>query len=168
MSSDDRGGEFSVIEPAGNVLLTDRPTFRWSPMDGAAGYVVEVYDGNFNPVATSPQLTHHSWTPPQPLPRGQVYSWQVKAVKDGQEVTSPRPPAPQAKFRVLGQAKANELSRARRAYPSSHLALGLLYAEAGLLNEAEQELRLLRKANPDSELARRLLSRVRSLRRRGE
>jgi hypothetical protein len=92
----------------------------------------------------------------------------VKAVRGGEEVTSPRPPAPQARFRVLDRAKADELARARRAYPSSHLALGLLYAEAGLLKEAEQELRLLRKANPDSEIARRLLSQIQALRRRGE
>lgn len=168
MGADGQGGGFSVIEPVGDVLLTARPTFRWSPMEGATGYVVEVYDGNFNLVATSPQLNGRSWAAPQALARGNVYAWQVKAVKDGQEVTSPRPPAPQAKFRVLDQAKANELAKAKRAHPSSHLTLGLLYAEAGLLKEAEQEFRLLRRANPDSELARRLLTQVQALRRRRE
>ena len=86
-------------------------------------------------------------------------------MKDGQEITSPRPPAPQAKFRVLDQAKANELANARRAHSSSHLTLGLLYADAGLLREAEQEFRLVLKANPNSELARNLLRQVQSLRR---
>jgi anti-sigma factor RsiW len=166
MGSGKQGREFSVTEPVGNVLMTAQPTFRWSPMGGATGYVVEVYDGKFNPVATSPQLTGHAWAALQPLARGQVYAWQVKAFKDGQEVTAPRPPAPQARFRILNQTKANELAKARRAYPSSHLTLGLLYAEAGLLKEAEQELRLLRRANPDSEPARRLLAQVRALRRR--
>ena len=120
-------------------------------MEGATGYVVEVYDDQFKLVASSPQLTNRSWTTPQSLPRGKVYSWQVKAIKDGQEITSPRPPAPQAKFRILDQAKANELARAKRAYGSSHLTLGLLYAEAGLLKEAEQEFRLLLRANPNSD-----------------
>lgn len=161
-------GGFSVVEPAGSVLLTDRPTFRWTPLEGATAYVVELYDGDFNLVAASPPLDGRSWAPPQPLARGRVYAWQVKATKDGQEVTSPRPPAPQARFRVLDRAKANELAKARRAYPSSHLTLGLLYAEAGLLDEAERELRLLQKANPGSQLARRLLGQVRALRRRGE
>ena len=92
----------------------------------------------------------------------------MKAVKDGQEVKSPRPPAPQARFRVLDRAKADELARAKRAYPSSHLTLGLLYAEAGLLKEAEQELRLLQRANPNSELARGLLRQIQALRRRSE
>lgn len=168
MSSETQAGEFSVLDPVGSVLMSDRPTFRWSPLDGAAGYVVEVYDDSFNLVATSPQLTARSWAAPQTLPRGKVYSWQVTAVKDGQETKSPRPPAPQAKFRILDRAKADELSRARRAYPSSHLTLGLLYAEAGLLKESEQEFRLLQKANPGSELPRRLLRQVQALRRRNE
>ncbi len=165
MSTDKQKSEFSLIEPVGKALMTDRPTFRWSPMEGATVYVVEVYDSQFNLVATSPELTSRSWAASQSLARGSVYSWQVKATKDGQEFKSPRPPAPQAKFRVIDQAKANELAKAKRVYPSSHLTLGLLYAEAGLLREAEQELRALEKANPDSEIARSLLRQVRALRR---
>lgn len=165
MSGDKQGSEFFVIDPVGKVLMTDRPTFTWSPMEGATNYVVEVYDEKFNLVAASPPLTKRSWALGQSLSRGHVYAWQVKAIKDGQEFKSPRPPAPQARFCVLAQAKANELTRASRAYASSHLALGLLYAEAGLLKEAEQELRSLQRANPDSEIARRLLSQVQALRR---
>jgi hypothetical protein len=168
MSTDKQGSEFSVIEPVGKVLMTDRPAFRWSPMEGATVYVVEVYDGQFNLAAASPELTGLTWTPPQSLARGRIYAWQVKAIKDGQEFKSPRPPMPQAKFRILDQAKANELAKARRAYASSHLTLGLLYAQAGLLKEAEQELRALQKANPDSEIARSLLNQVQALRRRSE
>jgi hypothetical protein len=168
MGSETQGGEFSVLEPVGSVLLNDRPTFRWSALDGATGYVVEVYDDAFNLVVASPQLNTRSWAAPQTLPRGKVYSWQVKALKDGQEVKSPRPPAPQAKFRVLDRAKADELARAKRAHPSSHLTLALLYADAGLLNESERELRLLQRANPDSELARSLLRQIQALRRRSE
>ena len=152
-----------MLEPVGNVLLTDRPAFRWSAMEGATGYVVEVYDDQFKLVASSPQLTIAHGPHRNHLARGNVYSWQVKAIKDGQEITSPRPPAPQAKFRILDQAKANELARAKRAYASSHLTLGLLYAEAGLLKEAEQEFRLLHRANPNSDLARTLLRQVQSL-----
>jgi hypothetical protein len=154
---------FEVIDPVGSVLLSNQTTFRWTAMEGASNYVVEVYDENFNPVVVSPQLTGLTWT--TGLPRGKVYSWQVKATSDSGETTSPRPPAPQAKFRIVDQAKANELANARRAYASSHLTLGLLYADAGLLREAEQEFRLLQKANPESELARNLVRQVQSLRR---
>jgi hypothetical protein len=163
MSSDNQKDEFSVLEPAGNVLNTNQPAFRWSAMEGATGYVVEVYDEQFKLVASSPQLTSLSWT--TTLPYGNVYSWQVKAIKDGQEITSPRPPAPQAKFRVLDEKKVNELARAKRAYGSSHLTLALLYADAGLLKEAEQELRQVQRANPNSNLVRPLLRQIRALQR---
>jgi hypothetical protein len=163
MSSENQTDQFSVIEPVGRVLLTDKPAFQWTPLEGATGYMVEVYDEQFRPVASSPQVSNSSWT--TKLPRGNVYSWQVKAFKDGQEITAPRPPAPQARFRVVDQAKATELAQAKRAYGSSHLTLALLYAEAGLLKEAEQELRLLLKSNPNSELATKLLRQVQALRR---
>src|ERR1051326_7299622 len=47
MGTEKQSNEFSVIEPAGTVQLTDRPTFRWSQMKEATAYVVEVYDSKF-------------------------------------------------------------------------------------------------------------------------
>ena len=160
MSGDKQADTFSVIDPVGIVLLSARPTFRWTRLEGATGYVVEIYDSRFNLVAASPQLTGNSWES-QPLKRGGVYGWQVKAIKGGQEFKSPSPPAPQAKFRILDTGKAHELVQARRRYGSSHLLLGLLYARAGLVDEAQQEFRALQKANPDSTIGRRLLENVR-------
>jgi hypothetical protein len=159
---DESGDKFSVIEPVGMVTLSDRPTFRWSQLGGATAYVVEIYNEEFDLVATSPPITDHRWMAPQALKRGRIYAWQVKAIKDGRELFSPQPSAPQAKFRVLDEVKAKELARARRAYASSHLTLGLLYIQAGLFDEAEQEFRELQRANPDSAVAGRLLKRVRA------
>jgi hypothetical protein len=164
MGGPDEGQRFAIIEPAGKVLLTNRPTFKWTRFDGASGYVVEIYDAQFNLVSSSPTLTDVSWTPPQ-LTRGRVYSWQVKAISGGQEFIAPHPSAPQAKFRILDQAETTEIARARREYPSSHLLLGLLYARAGLVAEAEREFRALQNANPDSGAARKLLASVSSQRR---
>ncbi len=149
--------------PRAKSCSTDRPTFRWSGLSGATGYIVEVYDAQFNRALSSPLLTSLSWRAP-PLARGQVYSWQVKAIRDGQEFITPRSPAPEAKFRILDRARAAEIARARRDY-SSHLLLGLLYARAGLLDEAEHELGALQKNNPDVAIVRRLLANVRALRR---
>ena len=59
----------------------------------------------------------------------------------------------------------NELVRARRAYASSHLTLALLYMRAGLLDEAERELRALEKANPNSAISRRFLANLQAMRR---
>jgi anti-sigma factor RsiW len=162
---DNQGGEFSTIKPVGTVILSDRPTFHWSRLDGAMGYVVEVYDDDFTKAATSTQLIDNSWTVPKSLPRGRIYIWQVKAIKDGQkEFLSPRPNKMMAKFRILDQARADDLKRARRIYAGSHLTLGMLYARDGLLDEAEQELHALQKANPNSAIARRLLANVQAMR----
>jgi anti-sigma factor RsiW len=164
MSGDVQGNQFVVTEPVGKVMLSDRPTFRWAPLEGATGYVVEVFDEKFNLAVASSQFMDHSWTPLKPLKRGRIYSWQVKAIKEGQEFKSPRPPAPEAKFRILDQAKADELAQAQRAYASSHLTLALLYAQAGLLDEAEQEFRALEQSNPDSAIVRQLLASVQTMR----
>ena len=58
MSTDKQESEFSVIEPVGKVLTTDRPTFRWSPMEGASvlcsrGLRQQVRPGGHQPA------THH-------------------------------------------------------------------------------------------------------------
>ncbi|HEX5081256.1 MAG TPA: zf-HC2 domain-containing protein [Blastocatellia bacterium] len=164
MGAGDDGKRFAIIAPSGKVLLSDRPAFKWTRLDGADSYVVEIYDAQFNLITSSPALTGLSWTSRQ-LARGQVYSWQVKAVSGGQEFIAPHPTAPQAKFRILDQTAAAEIARARRDYASSHLLLGLLYARAGLLAEAEQEFRALQKANPDSGAARKLLASVSGRRR---
>jgi hypothetical protein len=156
MGPGEQGGRFSVIQPVGTVVLSDRPAFRWSALEGASSYVVEVYDQRFNRAAASPALSATSWTPPESLERGAVYSWQVKARTEGQEITSPQPPSPQARFRVIEAAEATRLAAAQRDHGASHLLLGLLYAQAGLLDDAEREVRALEQANPDSEVVRRL------------
>jgi hypothetical protein len=163
-SRDNTDREFSMIKPVGTVILSDRPIFRWSRLGGAANYIVEVYDDEFTKVATSSQLIDNSWTASGSLPRGKTYTWQVKAVKDGLELISPPPGEPEAKFRILDRARVGELMQARRTYPGSHLILGLLYARDGLLDNAELEFRKLRKANPSSAIARRLLAHVQAMR----
>jgi anti-sigma factor RsiW len=165
MGADEQGNQFSLRSPAGKVVFSDRPTFRWTPLGGASSYIVEIYDEQFTAVAKSDPVQTTQWSSPQPLERGKVYAWQVKATKDGQEVLAPKPPAAQARFRVLAQTAADEIARARRAHATSHLTLGLLYAQAGLFDEAEQELRALLKINPNSAIVRRWLAQVQALRR---
>jgi hypothetical protein len=159
-----RERDFSIIKPVGSVILSDRPTFRWSRLDGAVSYIVEVYDDQLIPVINSPQLIDNSWTAPKSLARGEIYFWVVKAMKDGKEFISPQPPAPEAKFRILDRARADELKRSQRIYSGSHLTMGVIYARDGLLDEAEVEFIKLREANPESAIVRQLLERVLSMR----
>ena len=158
------GLPFRLLGPLGQILRTQQPTFRWRALDGAESYKVIVTDADLNQVAASEPLTTTEWRATRPLPPGGVYSWQVAATKDGAEVISPVMPAPQAKFMILDSATMRMLQQAERAYSDSHLTRGVLYAEAGLLEESEQELRLLVRDNPRADIAQKLLRSVQSLR----
>jgi predicted anti-sigma-YlaC factor YlaD len=159
------GVPFPLISPVGIIIETERPTLRWRSLSGATVYTVTIYDSNFNLLAKSPELRGTEWTVPRPLERGRIYAWQVSALKDGQEVKSPTPPAPEAKFKILEKSRADELEQAKKEYAKSHLTLGVLYCEAGLLEDAEREFKALVAANPKSPTARKLLNNVERLRR---
>jgi hypothetical protein len=152
------GVPFALIGPTGIIVQSAQPTLRWRPLKGATGYVAAIFDENFKRVATSEQLSAAEWTPPRALARGRIYSWQVTAFKNGQEIVSPVPPAPEARFKVLEAAQAEEIERARKLAQGSHLTLGVIYARAGLFNEAEKEFQELVRKNPDSPVARKLLN----------
>lgn len=153
---------FQLISPVGEVITEERPNFRWQPLSGGGSYVVSVFDENFNHVTQSSSLTRPSWTPISPLQRGQTYSWEVLAIKDGVKIRSTSSPAPRARFKVLEAEQLKALARLKQQKPASHLALGLMYARVGLVNEAEGEFRRLVKENPDSATAKKLLRTVQS------
>jgi len=161
MMGDHQAG-FNLIAPSGIVIETDRPTFRWGAFEGAASYSVTVFDSNLTKVISSDPLTATEWTAPVALGRGRTYLWQVRAVKDGQETLAPPPGSSRVKFKVLEQSKAEEIARAKAAHPGSHLIMGILYSGAGLLTDAEREFAELVQANPQSQLAQKLLRSVRA------
>lgn len=164
MGSADAGPGFSLIGPVGTSVRAEKPTFRWKPLAGATSYVVSVYDSSFNKIASSESQSGTEWTPVDSLKRGETYSWQVTAIKDGKEIISPAPPAPDAKFKSLDASKVRELDRVKRMYADSHLVLGVLYQRAGLLDDAEREFKAVCASNPKSQTARKLLGDLKSLR----
>jgi hypothetical protein len=165
LSESHEGARFEVLQPLGEVVLDARPLFRWQPLAGAISYSVAIFDPHLNPVQSSPALGTTQWSAAKPLPRGQTYLWQVTAkLSNGQMVSSPRPPNPEARFRVLDQTKADELSQFQAAHPEAHLALGILYAEAGMLEQAGHELGQLAKSDPDYDLAQKLLKSIQEIR----
>lgn len=150
------GAPFGLLGPVGEVVLDNRPAFRWQPLAGAESYVVTIYDRRFERVAVSPPLTGTAWRPAVPLPRGAVYSWQVTARKGGQNVITPVAPAPEARFKVLDAKQAAALARLRQR-GASPLARGLLYARAGLLREAAAEFQAQLKLTPGSAVVKKFL-----------
>jgi hypothetical protein len=160
-----RENTFGLLGPFGTVIAADRPTLRWQALPGATTYTVSVFDADFNPVTRSTSQTVTEWTTPT-LRRGIVYSWEVVAVKNGKEVRSPIAPAPRAQFKILEAEKLLELTNLKKHKPISHLTLGLTYARFGLLAEAEGQLQILSRENPNSPVATRLLRTVQEWRKR--
>lgn len=162
---DGGGATFAPVTPVGTVVRAARPSFKWRALEGATSYVVNVFDTSFNKVATSGALTGVEWTPSAgALTRGRVYAWQVMALRGDEEISAPAPGEPEARFKVLEDGKARELDAAQRAAGDSRLALGVIYARAGLLDEAEREFRTLLEENPASATAQKLLRDLRARR----
>lgn len=158
-SGDQRKPSFKLLTPKRTVIVEDQPTFEWEPLNGATSYQVYVVGPNNREVANSGLLppTATQWKPSTPLKRGVIYKWAVGAIINGEEIISPAAPAPEMKFKVLEEEKAAELS-ALKKQSRSHLALGVFYAQAGMLEEAEREFQILTSDNPNSPIAANLLS----------
>jgi len=159
------GPSFKLVSPERLVIVEDRPTFRWQKLPGASSYQVYVGDARGHEAATSVALSSDTseWTPSNRLKRGQVYSWSVVAMLDGKEIVSPGSSSPEMKFQILSGSSLKELTEIKNTH--SHLALGVFYSKLGLLAEAEREFQKLVQLNPQSDVAKKLLRSVRSLRR---
>jgi hypothetical protein len=148
-------GGFGLVSPVGVVVESTRPRLRWDELPGASVYEVTILGLDLVPMVTSQAVHGAEWTPPADLPRGRTYVWQVAALKAGTRVIAPAPPAPEARFHVLDAARAQRLDDVRRT--SSRLALAVLLADAGLVDDSRRELLALRAQNPESEVVQSLL-----------
>jgi hypothetical protein len=153
-----------IVYPASAVIAETRPKLRWAASKTATAYRIEMADEEFHQVAKSQDLPANTltWTTTSALRRGMVYTWTIRAVNRNGELSSV---TSQGKFKVLPEDRNNKLNRLRSA-SQSHLALGLFYAHEGMTAQAEREFGILLKENPDSGIAKRLLSEVRSWRKR--
>jgi len=154
------GASVRVLEPLGEVIETDRPTFRWAGVSAPDVAVVQVFDSGYNLVLESPEVQETSWTSPTKLKRGVTYRWQLVIRSSTAETTLPAPPDPPAQFRVLGAKALAELSEARRA--GSDLEVGLICMREGLFDEGSRRIAAFAKAVPGSS-AIRLAEKARGL-----
>lgn len=152
---------FVLISPVATVVGDEQPTLRWEALSGATSYTVAVFDPQFKLVTKTKIPAGTEWRVPIRLRRGAIYFWQVTARKGELQVTVPAAPAPRAEFKVLDSQTATDLEKAR-TLTDSHLVLGILYAQQGLRLDAERELEALARQNPQSSVAAKLLSDVRS------
>jgi hypothetical protein len=153
---------FTIVRPFATMVSNDRPTFSWTTLNGATSYRVSVFDANLRLIETSKPLDETQWMMPDHLEPGIVYTWTVTALKEGQEIVAPAPPA-RAEFKILGKPELHKLNHVV-GRTRSHAARGVLYAEAGLLDDAEKEFRTHLKLRPADEHVRHLLKAVQSWR----
>lgn len=156
---------FRLLGPVAQVTLATQPVLRWQALAAATSYRVFVLDAQGQEVAASPELPARqtTWQPAAPLPADATYSWAVVALVAGKEIVAPAASQPEAKFHILAAASARTLTAAL-SQTRSHLASGILYARAGLLAEAERELQLYVKQQPQSAVAHKLLRQIQSWR----
>ena len=157
-------GSFAPMDPIDVVVETDLPTFHWRALEGAQHYVVTIYDMKLRQVRSSGPVSGTAWTTSSSLERGMTYSWQVSALKNGETVVTPKPPIPEARFKILDERAVSALKKLREAVGRSHLAMGVFYWKLGLLEQSEREFHELARANPNSTAVTGLLSSIRSLR----
>lgn len=156
----DREHAFDVIFPASTTVEDTRPSFHWQRLAGATEYTLMIKDLVSGAEIESPSVSGTSWTAEAPLVRGHQYVWMVEAVVGSHRVRAPGTHKPFATFTVLDERREAEIVEARKRFGDSHLGMGLAYADAGLVREAEREFSDLVAANPGSSLAKNLLASV--------
>jgi hypothetical protein len=151
------------MSPSGTVVDSATPEFSWQPVAGAESYRVAVFDAAFRELASSGTLkmamanAKTSWTPTSLLPAGVPLAWQVIArMPNGSEVLAPVPPRPEARFTVLDAASAARIADLRARLSDQPIALGVLLARAGLLDDAARDFDRASREPAQADLARKL------------
>ncbi|HEX8616981.1 MAG TPA: hypothetical protein VF911_05265 [Thermoanaerobaculia bacterium] len=140
-------GSIVPASPVAAVVESDRPRFRWTA-PGASAVRISIYTTDTQRLAQSDWIDSTEWQVPSPLPRGATLVWQVESrptADDAGTISAP------VRFRVLSPKEAARLADARAS--GSHLVVGTVAAEAGLVDVAVTEFRRLRALNPESPLA---------------
>lgn len=145
---------FGLIYPVTETIDTVQPALSWT-LFAPGPYKVVVKDKAGDIVASAQNIPNTAWVLPKKLNPGGTYSWQVTASNNESQ---------DAMFVVMSTENVTELQRARKDFPQSHLALGLLAEHFGLLSTAEREYQALAREFPNAEAPARLLANVTALR----
>jgi hypothetical protein len=158
---------FSLLRPVGTYILGTQPTLAWSPVKDAAKYEVSMrpLKGTRSIFTTTVEGT--SYTLPPGLVdayRDQVLQWSVTAqLSNGGEVTAPGIAAPEALFVISDATKAHEIEVRAQAQPNV-LGRATVFANAGILDEAEREINSYLQKHPTDKTARDMLLTIKSWR----
>ncbi|REJ80667.1 MAG: hypothetical protein DWQ36_11185 [Acidobacteria bacterium] len=147
------------LSPSLTAVREQTPVLRWSrgldPIgdSGALDELPQLFEVlvsdpvSGRQLASSGPLTESSWRPRAPLERGRVLSWRVLQSGSGEAPDSGDARlSPEARLRVLTETEIAELERRLGRLPPvddarNQLARAVVLVEAGLLDEARQQLR---------------------------
>lgn len=154
------GDAFSLVAPVATGTVSDSPRFEWQPLAGADRYTVTVFDERSNVVAQGGAVTQTHWEPTAPFPRDRTFVWQVTAHRGRQSISAPAAPNPPARFHIIGDSQAKMLREVEAEHPQSHLLLGILNMQAGVVGAAIRHLKDVKPDDPHADVARRSLQRL--------
>ncbi|MCU1337511.1 MAG: hypothetical protein JWO19_3092 [Bryobacterales bacterium] len=146
----------NVLRPVSEAVEETQPVLYWSAAFGEPPYAVAVMDERNQVIARVQGIQNTSWMVLAMLRRGGTYTWQVTVAGASE----------QASFRVLDDGEAMLWRAMLAAHKDSHLVIGLVAQQLGMLAIAEREYTALTKAYPDSNTAALLLNNVSELRSR--
>jgi hypothetical protein len=138
--------------PIGEVVEETQPVLRWKTF-GNSSYDVSLSDSR-GLISRHGGLKDTHFTPPSALVRDRVYTWEVESAGVKHRGT----------FRLLGENQQKELERVRAEHGGSHLVMGAVSMELGLLAQARQEFEAMAKDKTQSQQAAKLLNRIDALR----
>jgi hypothetical protein len=148
----DSGSDAVLEYPISEVVVETEPVLRWKTF-GDSSYSVSLSDAR-GLISRRGGLKETRWTPASALARDHVYTWEVESAGVKHH----------GSFRVLGANQEKELEKVRAEHSGSHLVMGAVSAELGLLTPAKQEFEAMAKDKPQSQQAARLLKNVEELR----
>jgi hypothetical protein len=143
----------AVLEyPYSEVVAETQPALRWKTF-GDSSYSVSLSDSR-GLISRRGALKDTRWTPPSALSRDKLYTWEVESAGVRHRGT----------FRVLSESQQRELDKVRAEHGSSHLVMGAVNQELGLLTPARLEFEAMAKDKAQSQQASKLLNHIDALR----
>jgi hypothetical protein len=145
------GSDTALEYPFSEVVPETQPVMRWKAFGDS--YDVSLSDAR-GLISRRGGIKDTHWTPPSALVRDRVYTWEVESGGVKHRGT----------FRVLGANQERELEKVRAEHGSSHLVMGAVSEELGLLTPARQEFEAMAKDTNMAQQAAKLLSHIETLR----
>jgi hypothetical protein len=144
---------FGLIYPVTESTDTPQPTLTWM-LFAPGPFKITIKDKIGQVVASAQNIPRTIFVSPKLNP-GATYTWEVTAANGERE---------SAQFIVLTAEQTASWQRVRSKFSQSHLALGLVAEQLGMLTVAEREYQELARQFPKAEAPARLLENVQALR----